>query len=188
LTKVLAKYLHFLDEDVELAGHAGPVLRHDGTNPIPDLVFTRTCEIAQDRVENIVVELKRPSREIGADELMQIEKYALAVMRDERFNKPDVSWDFWVIGSFLDEFVESRRSQTGLPFGCIQRTDRHRVQVRTWSEVINDAWHRLKFVERSLNYRATQDDGVEYLRSKHAQFLPPSLSEGPDRSSDGGQV
>ncbi|WP_406199966.1 ATP-binding protein [Streptomyces europaeiscabiei] len=189
LTKVLAKYLHLLGEDVGLAGHTKPVLRHDGTNPIPDLVLTRTCEIAQDRVENIVVELKRPSQEIGADELMQIEKYALAVMRDERFNKPNVSWDFWIIGNSLDEFAESRRNQTGLPFGYIQRTDRHRVQVRTWSEVINDARHRLKFVERSLDYRATHDDGVEYLRSKHAQFLPPSLGEGPAQSpsSEGDQ-
>ncbi|MDQ0763893.1 ATP-binding protein [Streptomyces canus] len=182
LTKVLAKYLHFLGEEVELTGHAQPVLRHDGTNPIPDLVLTRTCEIAQDRVENIVVELKRPSEVIGADELTQIEKYALAVMRDERFNKPNVSWDFWIIGNTLDEFAESRRNQTGLPFGYIQRTDRHRVQVRTWSEVINDARHRLKFVERSLDYRANHDDGVEYLRSKHAQFLPPSLSDSPDPS------
>jgi hypothetical protein len=61
--------------------------------------------------------------------------------------------------------------------------------VRTWSEVINDARHRLKFVERSLDYRANHDDGVEYLRSKHAQFLPPSLSDGPDPSpsSEDGQ-
>ncbi|MET8025734.1 ATP-binding protein [Streptomyces avermitilis] len=177
LTKVLSKYLHFLGDDVELADPTQPVLRHDGTNPIPDLVFTRTCEIAQDRVENIVVELKRPSEVIGADELTQIEKYALAVMRDERFNKPNVSWDFWIIGNTLDEFAESRRNQTGMPFGYIQRTDRHSVQVRTWSEVINDARHRLKFVERSLDYRANHDDGVEYLRSKHAQFLPPALSE-----------
>jgi hypothetical protein len=182
LTKVLAKYLDLLGEDVQLAGHT-PVVRHDGSNPIPDLVFTRTCEIAQDRVENIVVELKRPSQVIGADELTQIEKYALAVMRDERFNKPNVSWDFWIIGNSLDEFAESRRKQSGLPFGCIQRTDRHRVQVRTWSEVINDARHRLKFVERSLNYRAAHDDGVEYLRSRHAQFLPPSLREVPAPST-----
>ncbi|MFE7836762.1 hypothetical protein ACFU53_12125 [Streptomyces sp. NPDC057474] len=89
----------------------------NGTNPLPDLVLTRTCEIAQDRVENIVVELKRPSEVIGADELTQIAKYALAVMRDERFDKPNVSWDFWIIGNTLDEFAESRRNQTGLPFG-----------------------------------------------------------------------
>ncbi|MEV7138537.1 ATP-binding protein [Streptomyces tauricus] len=184
LTKVLAKYLNFLGEDVELAGLT-PVLRHDGSSPIPDLVFTRTCEIAQDRVENIVVELKRPSQVIGADELTQIEKYALAVMRDERFNKPNVSWDFWVIGNSLDEFAESRRNQSGLPFGCIQRTERHRVQVRTWSEVINDARHRLKFVERSLNYRAAHDDGVEYLRSRHAPFIPPSLHQVPAPSPSG---
>jgi hypothetical protein len=110
-------------------------------------------------------------------------------MRDERFNKPNASWDFWITGNTLDEFAESRRNQTGLPFGYIQRTDRHRVQVRTRSEAINDSRQFLEFVEHSLDYRANHDDGVEYLRSKHAQFLPPSLSEriDPPQSPEGSQ-
>lgn len=183
LTKVLKKYLAHLDDDTELA-EAGPVLRHDGTNPIPDLVLTRTAEIAQDRVENLVVELKRPSATIGATELMQIEKYALAVTRDERFNRPNVTWDFWLIGNKLDEFAESRRKQTAMPHGYIQHTDRYRVQVRSWSEVLSDARHRHKFVERSLDYHANHDDGVEYLRRTHAQYLPASIGDdGESRNS-----
>ncbi len=177
LTKVLQKYLNYLGDDVELADNK-PVLRHDGSNPIPDLVLSRTSEIAQDRVENLVVELKRPKVVLGSKELMQIEEYALAVTRDERFVKPNVTWDFWIIGNQLDEFVESRRNQTGLPFGYIQRTPKYSVQVRTWSEVINDARHRLKFVERGLNYRATHDDGVEYLQKTHSKYLPESLTKG----------
>lgn len=176
LTKVLRKYLQLLGEDVELAD-SGPVLRHDGTKPIPDLVLTRTAAIAQDRVENLVVELKRPSVVIGSDEVTQIEKYALAVTRDERFNKPNVTWDFWIIGNSLDEFAESRRQQSTMPLGYIQHTDKYRVQVRTWSEVLNDARHRHKFVEKSLDYQAGHDDGVEYLRRTHAQYLPPSLAD-----------
>jgi len=175
LTKVLEKYLARLGDDVDLAG-ASPVLRHDGTNPIPDLVFSRTCEIAQDRVENLVVELKRPSQTIGSKELTQIEEYALAVTRDERFNKPNVTWDFWIVGNYLDEFAESRRDQVGLPFGFIQRSARYSVRVLSWAEVINAARHRLKFVERSLNFRATHEDGVSYLQETHVEFLPPSLS------------
>ncbi len=183
LTKVLGKYLAFLGDDVELAT-SGPVLRHDGTNPIPDLVLSRTSEIAQDRVENLVIELKRPKAVLGSDELTQIEKYAHAVMRDERFNKPNVKWDFWLIGNRMDEFAQGRRDQSGFPFGYIQRTPRMSVQVRTWSEVIDDARHRLKFVERTLDYRADHDDGIDYLRRAHAQYLPeamaPSAGEGLD--------
>jgi len=37
-------------------------------------------------VENIVVELKRPNVRLGSKEVLQIEEYALAVMRDERFS------------------------------------------------------------------------------------------------------
>ncbi len=185
LTKVLVKYLSYLGDDVDVADDK-PVLRHDGSKPIPDLVLSRTSEIAQDLVENIVVELKRPSVELGSKEMTQIEEYALAVMRDERFNKPNVKWDFWLIGNSLDEFVESRRNQVGFPFGYVQRTERMSIQVRTWSEVINDARHRLKFVERNLDYRADHADGVEYLRETHARYLPKSLAvDEPPVRSDG---
>jgi len=181
LTKVLRKHLSLLGDDVDIADDK-PVLRHDGSTPIPDLVLSRTSEVAQDLVENLIVELKRPSVRLTSKELTQIEEYALAVMRDERFNKPNVKWDFWLIGNSLDEFVESRRNQVGFPFGYVQMTERKSVQVRTWSEVINGARHRLKFVERNLDYRADHADGVEYLRETHARYLPKSLAEGESTS------
>ncbi|MEV6241048.1 ATP-binding protein [Lentzea sp. NPDC051838] len=180
LTKVLRKYLELLGEDVELADN-GPVLRHDGTNPIPDLVLSRKSQIAQDRVEMLVIELKRPKVTIGKAEVGQIEEYALAVARDERFQQPNVTWDFWVIGNTIDEYAESRRDQVGLPYGYIQRSTSYTIQVRTWAEVINAAKHRLKFVEKSLNYQVSHDSGLEYLRTTHAKYLPPVLAdEGPD--------
>ena len=80
-----------------------------------------------------------------------------------------MQWDFWLVGNSVDEFVETRRNQKDSPFGYIQRTDHMSVQVRTWSEVINDARHRLKFLERNLDYRADHVDGVEYLRATHAR-------------------
>ncbi|MFE3229993.1 ATP-binding protein [Nocardia sp. NPDC059228] len=174
LTKVLRKHLEMLGEDVELADER-PVLRIDGSNPIPDLVLARKSQIAQDRVEYLVIELKRPSVRLGSEELTQIEQYAIAIMRDERFNQPNVTWNFWVIGNSIDEYADTRRNQQGLPFGYIQRTNRFGVQVRTWAEVINDARHRLKFVEGSLNYQVTHDTGVEYLRETHAKYLPVEL-------------
>ena len=175
LTRVLKKFLTYLGEDVELAG-LKPVLRHDGTNPIPDLVLSRAHENDSDRVENLVVELKRPSVILGEAELAQISKYALAVTRDERFNRPGVTWDFWLIGNDVDELADERRKQIGLPPGCIQRTERYRIFVMRWSEILGAAKHRLKFVEKSLQVTATHDDGISYLRKTHSRYLPPVIA------------
>jgi hypothetical protein len=46
------------------------------------------------------------------------------------------------------------------------------VWAKTWSEVIDLSEHRLKFVREKLDYRSTQDAGVEYLRAQHDQYLP----------------
>ncbi|MBF6241907.1 Uncharacterised protein [Nocardia otitidiscaviarum] len=191
LSKVLRKYLEFLGGDVDLAD-AGPVRRHDGRDVIPDLVLSRTCEIAQDRVENLVVELKRPSVTLTSKETTQIEEYADAVVNDERFQQPNVLWDFWLIGNDIDRITNSKRNQTGLPFGYIYRTDQYRIQVRTWAEVLNDAKHRLKFVERTLNYQVSHDSGVQYLRETHAKYLPAVLAEdaqvSPESSEDSAEL
>ncbi|MGX7824193.1 ATP-binding protein [Actinokineospora sp. 24-640] len=183
LSKVLRKYLAFLGEDIDLAD-SGPVLRHDGTTPIPDLVMSRQAQHADSRVENLVVELKRPNVILGETELSQIAKYATAVTRDERFNRPDVTWDFWLVGNDLDELVEDRTRQVGLPRGCIQRTAKYKIFVFRWAEVIAAARHRLKFVQSALDFTARHDDGVQYLRDTHAKYLPPILAEASSEPGD----
>jgi hypothetical protein len=118
---------------------------------------------------------------LTSKEVTQIEEYADAVINDERFMQPNVSWNFWLIGNDLDRVTNAKRNQTGMPFGCIHRTDRYTIQVRTWAEVLHDAKHRLKFVERSLSYQVSHDGGVRYLRETHAKYLPEALAdpEGP---------
>jgi hypothetical protein len=179
LLVVLRKHLSLLGEDVELAGDE-PITRLDGTEAVPDLVLSRPMQNRDNRLEHLVVELKRPNAKIRRKEQQQIEDYAYAVANDERFNQPNVSWEFWIIGNELDHYVIEEATSPDRAPGVVKQTKRYRVIAKTWAEVISDAKHRLKFVSDSLQYRSTHDEGIEYLRRAHAKLLPPVLKENQD--------
>jgi hypothetical protein len=126
-------------------------------------------------LEHLVVELKRPSVSIGRDELQQIEDYAYAVSTDERFNQPNVQWQFWIIGNELHPFVRDKADSPDTPQGVAAQGRRYRVIAKTWAEVITDAKHRLKFFQEALRMSSTKADGLEYLRQAHAKLLPELL-------------
>jgi hypothetical protein len=171
LTQVLATHLHRLGEDVEMTA-IEPVLREDGSDAIPDLVLSRTLQTSENKYEHLVVELKRPPHRLTSADIDQLRSYAVAVDEDERFQQPNARWTYVLIGNSTSSGVDSQRRQLGQPYGRVQITERFEIWVRTWAEVIGDAQHRHKFVQRSLDYTADHDSGVEYLRQKHSQFLP----------------
>lgn len=178
LTAVLVKHLTLLGEDVELAD--GPrITREDGTVAIPDLVLSRQIKHHQNELQHLVVELKRPNINIGPAELQQIESYAFAVAQDERFNQPNVTWDFMVVGNNLVGIAESRARQKDRPKGLVHDGEGVRIWAKTWSEVLGDAQHRLKFVQDSLEYQSSREGGLAYLQATHARYLPPSLLPQP---------
>lgn len=179
LTAVLVKHLHLLGEDVELAD-GPPVTREDGTVAIPDLVLSRQIKHHHNQLEHLVVELKRPSVDIGPAELQQIEDYAFTVAQDERFKQPNVTWEFMIVGNDLKGTAKIRARQDGRPEGLVHDGNGVRVWARTWAEVLGDAKHRLKFVQDSLEYQSSRERGLTYLQETHARYLPPSLSPSSD--------
>jgi Histidine kinase-, DNA gyrase B-, and HSP90-like ATPase len=81
LEEVLNKHLHLLgkreDDEVDL----DPVEREGGKRGRIDLMLGRTLPSHGDERENLVVELKRPSKKIDSSVLGQVESYAIAVAR-----------------------------------------------------------------------------------------------------------
>jgi hypothetical protein len=171
LNEVLAQHRAILGE---ATADDEPVLDTDGKVRIIDLMFAGSMQQARARREHLVVELKRPTVKIGADELTQIQKYAVAVAADSRFNTSDVEWDFWVVSDELDAFAKEMASKDGLPPGLVHRKGNVRVWAVQWGDVIENASHRLKFVQQQLNYMATLDGAIGYLQRAHRQFLPPA--------------
>jgi hypothetical protein len=80
-------------------------------------------------------------------------------------------------GNSTNPGVDDQRQQVGQPYGRVQQSGRYSIWVRNWSEVIGDATHRHKFVQKSLDYQTTHDTGVEYLRHKHRHYLPDAMLE-----------
>jgi hypothetical protein len=171
LTTVLKRHLKLLERE-ELAPE--PVVRADGTVGIVDLMLSRVVARREKLREHLVIELKAPSVSVGTKEITQIKSYAHAVAEDRRFADTNTRWQFWVLSTDVTTDGERERSQRGRPFGLAYESEDGRIQVwvKTWGEVIEDAEHRMKFFQTALNVQATRDQGVEYLRQRHAEFIP----------------
>lgn len=183
LAEVLKKYLSKLGLDVELASQK-PVLREDGSVAIPDLVLGRQLETQENQFSHLVIELKRPSHKLDDADITQLRSYASAITKDERFDQPNSSWEFWLIGNEVSDTVNEAREQEGRPHGVVQASKKYKLIVRTWAEVIGDAEHRLKFVERSLQYESDRDSGLKSMRDRYAQYLPQETLDEVAQASD----
>jgi hypothetical protein len=175
LTEVLKRHLKLLGRE-ELTPE--PVVRADGSIGIVDLMLSRAIERREKLREHLVIELKAPSVNIGTKEITQIKSYAHAVAEDPRFASTNTRWQFWVLSTDVTKDGDRERKQRGRPFGLAYEADDAPIQVwiKTWGEVVEDAEHRMKFFQKALNVQATRDQGVEYLRKRHAQFLPTPLA------------
>ena len=117
-----------------------------------DLAMGRALKANQNRREHLVVEIKRPSVTLGSTEIAQIEKYAATVANDPRFNRTDVQWDFFLIGNRMDDLAQIKATQRDKPPGLIMDSRGIKVWVKTWSEIMAENEHRLKFVQECLEY------------------------------------
>ncbi|WP_418344862.1 hypothetical protein [Rhodococcus pyridinivorans] len=183
LHEVLRKYLEKLGLNVELADKA-PIVREDGRDAIPDLVLGRQLETRENHYAHLVVELKRPNHKLTDDDVSQLRSYASAITNDERFDQPNSRWEFWLIGNETTTSVDEQREQDNLSYGVVQSSKKYKLIVRTWAEVLGDAEHRLKFVQRSLQYESNRDTGLASMREKYKEFLPDTALVTDDGAGD----
>ena len=188
LDEVLTRHLHHLGKErTDLA----PVVVPEGVDTdggIVDLMLSRKIpQPKPDEREHLVVELKRPSRKLNADDLTQIEKYAFAVAEDERFLDTNTRWVFWLVSNDLTAHVRRKVTrQSDRPDGLAHRAEDQRIEiwVKTWGQIVEAAQGRLRFFKDKLEYEATHDTGLEYLRTTHAKYLPDELVAGGAGSPD----
>jgi hypothetical protein len=154
-----------------------------------DLMLHKVVQPRAGEYDYLVVELKRPSQKVNSDVLSQIEGYAMAVAKDERFRDVPARWSFIAISNELDEYAARKASQRNRPKGLVYDDAELNVTVwaRSWADVINDARARLRFINQQLAYGATRESAKAYLRKTHAHFIPPA-TEDDDLPPEGGAV
>jgi hypothetical protein len=177
LTKVLEAHRTLL-------GHEEPVTRPvtdtEGHTRRVDLMLSK-ARFALDRRRHLVVELKRPKLRLTQVELNQITTYAVAVVRDERFQAPTVTWEFWLVGDEIDDAVDELTHKTGQPDGLYQDGRNYRIWVRSWAEILEENRQRLHFYRDHLDYKPGEDTNLEATLSK---YLAPqtAFTDGQDDS------
>lgn len=163
LTKVLEAHRASLGDDTSVTQ---PVTDPDGHTRIVDLMLSKAAHFA-DRRQHLVVELKRPTVKLTQKELNQITTYAVAVVEDERFKTPDVTWEFWLLGDDMDDVVERLVNSKDSPPGLYTEGDNYRIWVRRWAEVLEENRQRLHFYRDHLKYQPEEEAELAGMLDKY---------------------
>lgn len=134
----------------------------------------------------MVVELKAPKVKIGADEITQAKKYAIAVVSDERFATVEgVRWHFWLVSNSYDEFAR-HEIETGpdRERRLIAKGPRHVIGIKTWGEIIEENRARLQFFQENLQHSADEDASISYIRDRHSKLLEGVFEGDATNSND----
>jgi hypothetical protein len=175
LTEVLNRHVSLLRDDAQ---DGGPVLREDGSTGIVDLMLSRRVpQTRAEEREHLIVELKRPSKRIDLGVLTQVQSYALAVARDERFRDAGVRWVFWAVSNEITDDARSAARQANRPVGLFFEDDSRmiRVWVKTWSQILESCRARLSFFQEHLKYEADDTSALAYLKEVHSEYLPSAV-------------
>lgn len=172
LEEVLIKHLDKLGNRKDSI--IDPVDLGDGKTGRVDLMLHKTIQPRTGEFDYLIVELKRPSQKINSDVLSQIQKYAFAIARDERFHGVKTRWTFMAISNEMDEYAQFQASQRGrLPGVVFEHEDLNiTVIAKSWADIILDARTKLNFINQQLAYDATSDSAIEYLHKAHSKFIP----------------
>ena len=83
-----------------------------------------------------------------------------------------------LVSDELDGYATEMTNKAGLPPGQyhVSKEGNVRVWAVPWAEIIENASHRLKFVQEQLNYMIVGEDAIAYLQRTYAQFLPKSAA------------
>ncbi len=184
LKNVLRSHLKQLGrEDFEdvISAEDNPAL-----NDIPDFcLFKKFPRGRAGFYENLVIEIKRPSKHSGMDELEQVKRYARSISTDGRFDSSRTDWTVVLLVTEMTEDLEFEYHQEGRPRGEILRKKNLTVMVMKWIDILTDVEARHEFLKTMLNYEVTNDEeGIKLLKEKYAAYLPAQLSLEPGEDKE----
>ena len=91
---------------------------------------------------------------LGKDELDQVDSYLAIILKQQEFNASNMYWEFYLVGNSLDstDYIK-RQYENAKNHGeksLVFKTDRYKVYVKTWSEILADFELRHKFLNDKL--------------------------------------
>ncbi|WP_158581691.1 ATP-binding protein [Actinomadura spongiicola] len=158
--------------DVEFA--STPVVLPSGRSGRVDMVFSRHLPESE-RTRHLVVELKRPMR-LTMTEFGQINDYASAITAHPEVQGTPHDWDFWLVGTEINEAVRNLYSDPARP-GLTTNNPRYRIWVMSWGQLLDHADRKVHAFRSALELVSTDQTSRDYLKRKHAEFIPQSTPD-----------
>jgi hypothetical protein len=137
----------------------------------PDIFIARQAEITDPNSdqytieENIIVELKRPSVEIGKPQFDQIEEYIRFIINEPKFNSELRKWKLILVGKNVDEWIKDKYESNkakGKRF-LVEAVRNYEIYAMTWDDLFKIFDIRHKHLINKLEFK---NSVIEDLESK----------------------
>ncbi|MFC1906444.1 hypothetical protein ACFLV9_01220, partial [Chloroflexota bacterium] len=117
-------------------------------------IFAVRQDLLNNIIKNVVVELKSPKVNLGKEQYDQVMKYLDVILKQPECNAQNMSWEFYLVGNAFDssgyiELLYQNAKNHGEPFLAF-KTDRYKIYIKKWSEIISDFELRHKFLNDKL--------------------------------------
>lgn len=141
---------------------------------VPDLLLWQQYVRGNgDRFENLVIELKRPTVNISQTEIGQVKRYASKVLANRHFDKHKTHWTFIALSDGIGADAQEDVTQRDREPGHVTSGTNHDVWVLTWSQIIQAAKIRLKWIQDRLDFQIEDNsEGMKYLQDRFSHLLP----------------
>lgn len=153
-------------------------------NKIPDICLWQQYHLGDpSNYLNLVIELKKPTVSAGFVEYNQIMRYANEVVDDDRFDKNKTRWVFILLTKSIKGELDGLTNPIDREVGHVHRGKNFDVFIYQWSTILQKARGKLHFLREKLNFSIESDEvGLEYLRNKHSQYLPTTITDESSKS------
>ena len=172
LKNVLKQYLKYLGRnDFEEIVNSED---NSDLETIPDVCLWKQYNLGKaDHYENLVIELKRPTKDAGFSELTQIDSYATKVSDDARFPKEKTKWTFILLVRNIKTELKNKVEQENRRYGHVTESKYVDVFILRWSDIIQAARAKYKYIKDKLDLNLqTNEDALSLLKEKYKKYLP----------------
>ncbi|HQK40846.1 MAG TPA: ATP-binding protein, partial [Flavobacterium alvei] len=141
----------------------------------PDIFIARQAEITDPNSdqytieENIIVELKRPSVEIGKVQFDQIEEYIRFIINEPKFISELRTWKLILVGKKVDDWIKDKYESNkgkGKRF-LVEAVRNYEIYAMTWDDLFKIFDIRHKHLVNKLEFK---NSVIEDLESKGIFF------------------
>lgn len=89
---------------------------------------------------SIIVELKHPKTVLGYKELEQVKRYKDVILKEARFNAPNIEWKFYLVGNRYNKQIENEIKNLKYhgEKSLVYSVDNFKIYVKTWSEIFTE--------------------------------------------------